>query len=117
MSTIAKRVIPEALSDEDGETWFLQGHVEPSMAVLAVVFEQMVNYGPQEAYDLLTGGAANYRDTEERRRTQADQQHDADGLVECVTHVWMRPDPTNEEIMLRCVEGDDGAEAWTVVSP
>lgn len=119
MTTEAETVkngIPEALADEDGERWCLQGHIDPALAVLAVVFEQMVNLGPQEAYDLLTGGATNYGDSGPRR-TIHDQQADATGLVECVSHVWMRWDGDNDEYMLRCEQGDEGAEPWTLVDP
>jgi hypothetical protein len=51
----ATLTIPEALGDEDGERWYLQGHIEPALAVLAVLREQMMNVGPDEACSLLIG--------------------------------------------------------------
>lgn len=56
-------VIPEALATEYGEFW-MEGHVDPALAVLAVVREQMINVGADEAADLLLGHSVRPRAVE-----------------------------------------------------
>lgn len=85
--------------------------------VLGAVLEQMVCLGPEEAAELLTGYSGprwpRPDDDDNQPPPEDDQRATADGLVAKVRHVWMVPDPDNEERMLEVAPDVDGAEAWT----
>lgn len=106
------RPIPEAFGSEDGETWWVVGHVDATSMVLAAVFEQMVNVGAQEASDLLIGGAPRYTN-DDNRRTLDDIDRDVAALFDAVCHVWLVQDPDDDDAMHSAASGDVGAEAWT----
>lgn len=101
-------VIPTAYEDDGGDRWYIEGHVSPEAAVLAVVLEQATNVGPTEAIDFLTGGHA------------ADPlfgaaEAGANELLTRVIHLWMVPD-AGEETFTRCTPAAEGAKPYTVVS-
>lgn len=108
------KLVPEALEDEWGERWWAEGHHEPALMVLAVVREQMVNVGPQEAFDLLTGGKTQYA-ADRPRRTYEDQDRDTNRLFGQVRHIWLRYDEDDDEVMHRCEPTDAGAEPFTLL--
>lgn len=111
-SQVAPVTIPEVLEDEDGEKWWLPGHVEAALMVLAVVFDQMVNVGYDEAGDLLTGGKPSWG---AQRRMPSQCRAEADGLLATVRHVWMAEDAANEETMHYCEPDAPGAMAFTML--
>lgn len=108
--------LPEALGDEDGEHWWMQGHVAPATAVLAVVFEQMLNVDEYAAMEVLVGGPDRSPRGARPGWSPADQQDNADRLVRRVKHIWVKDDPDNDERWLPAEPGEDGAEPWTEVS-
>lgn len=111
-----KWAIPEALSDEDGQVWFIEGHVEPALAVLAVVMEQVSNQcepiavlaGGEQYILRPDGGAITYRHGWEEQRDHAD------ALLRSVEHVWAYP--IDEERWEKVPAGTAGAEPWTWVT-
>ncbi len=107
--------IPEALGDEDGERWLVQGHVDAPLIVLAAVVEQMVNVGAAEAAELLVGVPA--RMCSRPSPCYRDQRKHADRLMIAVDHVWLRWDPDDEENMLAAEPGEPGAMPFTVFAP
>lgn len=97
--------IPEATSLGDGR-WWIEDHVDPAAAVLAVVVAEMVYNGPARAGAFLLGEAP---------RTSSERFDHADDLVARVRHVWKKPDPTDEERLLSCSEDDPAGRPWTEV--
>ncbi len=114
-ATTPSRALPEALGDEDGENYFLQGHVDPALAVLAVVADLMNNASPDAARDFLLGGELVLRPERGTRWDFDDQRQRSTEVLDGVVHYWAKQDPDDDERMVRCEEGDEFAEAWTQV--
>jgi len=119
--TKPERLIPEALGDENGEMWFIPGHIDPALAVLAVVVEQMVNVDGDAAEYLLVGpnacGLTCDHPPDWPHRQYSDRLNDADDFLRSVEHRWHRPNPANpdDENWPQCEADDPGAQPWTVV--
>ncbi len=96
-------VIPHAWENEDGGTFWIEGHIDPALAVLAVVVTTMVDVGAHEALSMLFGDV----------RDPIDQRTQANGVLRSVRHVWMKPDPKNDENMLPARADEPGAQAWS----
>lgn len=111
-TTTPTRAIPEALGEEDGERWFVLGHIEPALMVLAVMLELATSCGAEEMFEGLTGQRPGYRYTP---GVYAAMQQHAESLLGSVRHVWFKPDPDDDddEKMVQAVEGEPGAEPWT----
>ncbi|MFP5371894.1 MAG: hypothetical protein ACLGI3_14260 [Actinomycetes bacterium] len=109
--------IVAVMEDEDGETAFAHGHVEPALMVLSAVACHMQMVGADEAMRVLVGGPSRWDPAKKDwRRSPEEQVEHANAVLASVRHVWLRQDPDNDEAMLPSTEGEDGAEAWTTVA-
>jgi len=106
---VVEVTLPEALSNEDGEVYWLEGHHSPAAAVLATIVTAMVDVDVDEAVQLLVGGQNRAPGDYERQRTHVRE------LLNSTRHVWLKDDPDNDENMLAAVEGEFGAVAYTRV--
>lgn len=106
--------LPEALGDEYGDNYYLQGHVEPALAVLAVVADLMNNSSPDYARDFLLGGHLMFRQDSLRWDFDKQRQRVAE-VFAGVSHYWAKQDPEDDERMISCEPDDEYAEAWTRV--
>lgn len=117
MSAIATLTsLPETIENEDGGTYWLEGHVDPARMVLAVVRDTMRNVDAETAMHLLVGGPTRYPRTaapDEGRWTYSDQLSTTEDLLAAVRHVWMRVDPKDDERMVECRKSTAGAAPWT----
>jgi hypothetical protein len=104
--------IPEAIASEDGDRWWIEGHVTPEMAMLAVLLEQVTLVGPDGMLDMFVGGVV---DLDGKRRSVEDMRADANALLRSVHHVWARP-TEDEEWFDLCAEGDEDAQPFTELS-
>lgn len=103
--------LPEALGTEDGDSWWLQGHVDKTTAVLAVLVEQATYAGPEYAGHLLRTGLSQ----DQEGNNLAENRQWAAEFVDRVEHgFWITLD--DGERMVRCDRADPGAEAWTLVT-
>lgn len=102
--------LPEVLEDEDGMTFFAQGHVEPIPFLLAIGVDLGCNVGPEEMLDFLTRFATDDRGVPQRWRVPA-----IDELVPKVEHLWYRHDrlPEDDEHMAPCAANAEGALPFT----
>lgn len=109
--------IPQVFGSEGVDRWWLAGHVDPALAILAVTLDELLNVGPDEAIDFLAPARRyDYGRATVREATHAERLSWAAHMVGgCVSHYWARMDPDNDDLMLPCDQGDDGAEAWTEV--
>lgn len=116
--------IPKAHENEDGDVWWIEGHVSAEMAVLAVLL-QACTYGvpPLAVADLLAGPFTDSEIASEQRAeggTWADveagmRSHTAD-LLASVRQVWLVPHPDNDEVALPADANTPGAEPWTRIA-
>ena len=110
--------IPYPLMDEDGEHYWLPGHIDPTLMVLSAVVEQMIDVGPHEAMQLLVGGPISRDMTVVSDRpvwawSYDDQRRRARELVESVEHVWMVEHPDDADRMIPCGPNHPGAQPFT----
>ena len=122
LAKLDARVIPEALSNEDGDAYWVDGHVDPALAVLAVVLQAMVDVGAEHAEHALVNGPyrRSFTVSEPVASPPAawsftDQVEHANQLVRSVRHVWLRPDPDWEENMLPATGNEPDAHPFTLV--
>lgn len=100
--------IPVAMSDEDGDRWWVHGHVSPEAMVLAVVLCTATELGNPEAIELLTGG-----DFADGIKVD-DKIANANSMLTRVAHVWYVD--TGSENSPLVAPGTPGAEPLTVLS-
>jgi hypothetical protein len=101
-------VIPEALSEEDGETYFWQGHIDPPLAVLSLIVERALNWDADEAIATLFGARRGAPDPWSAAVAHASE------LVRSVEHYFAREVPGRDTGEL-CEADDIGAEPWTML--
>lgn len=99
--------LPEAYGSEDGDSWFVLGHVDPAIMVLSVIAEQAGLCGEHEVFDFVKGWDPKEPDTWNKSRTHLAS------LVKSVKYRWMKPHPTDEEQSLPAQPWEAGAEEWT----
>ena len=102
--------IPEALSDEDGEYYFWQGHVPPALALLSLVVSEIVNW---DAERTLLGSNRERAFVDCPPPSWEQRRQHADELLDAVGHYWAKPDPDDDERMLECAADDPAAQTWT----
>ena len=100
------RILPEAISDEDGETYFIQGHVDRWVALLAVAMDLRANTGEVEAGEFLWGTTVGWPLHQDLDRSVRQR-------FESVTYVWLNGD--DDERMPPVAFTHPHAEPWTMV--
>lgn len=99
-------LLPEVMSDEDGENFYALGHVDRYAFVLALMMSVGADEGTEEAFKYVVG----FTHRPEWRSM-------AEEFVTLVRHVWWRERPDiGDEAMERCGADDEGAQAFTEVT-
>lgn len=82
----AKHTIPEVLADEDGESWYVKGHITPEAMVLAATVCIATECGSSDAIDTLVGvedvTLLSYLAVRDR------MVRNANTLLDSVKHLW-----------------------------
>ncbi len=99
-------LMPLAWESELTDQWIVEGHVEPSLAVLAMLVHAMLSLGTDFGFDVITGDGTSTDTVMER----------LDDLLGCTRHVWLKPDPNNDELMKLCEPNDPEAGTFTIVN-
>lgn len=107
MSETAIRVLPWVQGHEDDDGYSGQGHIDPVVFAFAMILDLAECVGDEEALDVLGAKQDGWR------------KNLVDGLAKFVSgvrHVWLRPNPDNDEWWDSCEPTDEGAEAYTTVT-
>lgn len=109
----APLVIPRAEESEDGGVYWIDGHVDPALALLSVVLTTMVDVGADEAMDALV--APNHFYAADGFNRYQQQLERANESLNNVRHIWLKEDPNNEELMLPTTAHDPDARPFTTL--
>lgn len=101
--------IPEAYCDEDGDRWYIPGHVPAEAAVLAVTVSMARQIGNDEAIEFLVGDDIDSPDGDAKRVI-------SNALLTQVSHRWIVWTTEHRDRFEFTDPGTDGAEPLTVLA-
>jgi hypothetical protein len=107
------KMIPEPWQDENADSYWAQGHIDPALMVLACLVDTALNVDYAEAFHLVDLHDRDCYEGNELPDRPTQARHGAQRLIDSVEHVWMNPSVDDEEQYLPCDRDDPLAVPFT----